>query len=278
MQDRPRPRRRTVIAAALAALLAGGGGAYWALDRFVIDHVEIADAAAYEAAHGGAAAVRTTTGTVSGSPYTSDDATVTVSKATTGSGQSTVTYFVADVVLGDATRLRSAFAQDKFGTDIVEDTSVAAANDTVFAINGDYYGFRDTGIVVRDEVAYRDAGARTGLAFYRDGTVRVRDETTTTGAALRRSSSTGQWSTASTRSRSARTSATTRSRATSRAPPSAWSAPTISRSWSSTAAAPATARGSRCPRSPVSCGASEPLRRTTWTVADRPQCTSTELS
>ena len=85
-----------------------------------------------------------------------------------------MTYFVADVILGDATRLRSAFAQNKFGTNIVEDTSViAAANDAVFAVNGDYYGFRDTGIVVRDGVVYRGAGARTGLAFYRDGTVRV---------------------------------------------------------------------------------------------------------
>ena len=34
---------------------------------------------------------------------------------------------------------------------------------------GDYYGFRDTGIVIRNGVAFRDAGARQGLAFYADG-------------------------------------------------------------------------------------------------------------
>ncbi len=71
---------------------------------------------------------------------------------TTGSGDSTVTYYVADVVLDDATTLQSAFANDSFGENI--------------------------GVVFRDE------GARQGLAFYRDGTVKVYDETTTTAEEL----------------------------------------------------------------------------------------------
>jgi exopolysaccharide biosynthesis protein len=54
----------------------------------------------------------------------------------------------------------------------------------VFAINGDYYGFRDTGIVIRNGVVFRDEGARQGLAFYRDGTVKVYDETATTAEQL----------------------------------------------------------------------------------------------
>jgi exopolysaccharide biosynthesis protein len=83
-------------------------------------------------------------------------------------------------VLTDATVLRSAFANNEFGTNIVEYTSdIAADNDAVFAINGDYYGFRETGIVVRNGVVYRDEGARDGLAFYRDGSVKVYDETAT---------------------------------------------------------------------------------------------------
>jgi exopolysaccharide biosynthesis protein len=89
------------------------------------------------------------------------------------------------VTLTDATRLRSAFAENKFGTNIVENTSVIAAeHDAVFAVNGDYYGFRDTGIVIRNGVVYRDAGVRSGLAFHRDGSVRVYDETTTTADTL----------------------------------------------------------------------------------------------
>jgi exopolysaccharide biosynthesis protein len=184
--SKPKSRLRRALIGGVAVLaLTAGGGATWALNRFVVDHVAIADVDAYEAAHSTTAGASAAAGTVTGTSYVSDNANVTVSKVTTGTGASTVTYFVADVVLTDATRLRSAFAQNKFGTNITENTSdIAADNDAVFAINGDYYGFRDTGIVIRNGVVYRDEGARSGLAFYRDGTVRVYDETATTANEL----------------------------------------------------------------------------------------------
>jgi hypothetical protein len=183
----PRRLRRALLSAATVVTLAAGGGTAWALDRFVIDHVEIADVDAYEAAQstGTDASALSAGGTVTGSTYSSAGATVEVSSAVTGSGDSTVTYYVAEVTLTDATVLRSAFAQNQFGTNIVEDTSeIAGDNDAVFAVNGDYYGFRDAGIVIRNGVVYRDEGARDGLAFYRDGTVRVYDETATTAEEL----------------------------------------------------------------------------------------------
>jgi exopolysaccharide biosynthesis protein len=183
-------RSSVVIGSSLVAVLVLGGGTAWALDRFVIEHVEVADVSAYEAANSTVAdTVTSTDGTVTTtettSTYTSDDATITISTVVTGSGDSTVTYYVADVVLTDATALRSAFAKDSFGENITEITSeIAADNDAIFAINGDYYGFRDTGIVIRNGVIYRDEGAREGLAFYLDGTVKVYDETTTTAQEL----------------------------------------------------------------------------------------------
>jgi exopolysaccharide biosynthesis protein len=177
--------RRALLAGATALTVAAGGGTAWALDRFVVDHVEIADVAAYEEAQGVAAAPSTTGATTTDSTAVSDGAAVSLSTVTTGSGDSTVTYYVADVTLSDATALRSAFAQNSFGTNITEDTSdIAEDNGAVFAVNGDYYGFRDDGIVVRNGVAYRDEGAREGLAFYRDGTVAVYDETTTSADEL----------------------------------------------------------------------------------------------
>ena len=189
MSETSRPRRRrvrtAVIAAATSLTLAAGGTTAWALDRFVVDHVEIADVDAYEAAQGVSDTGSAAEGTVTGNTYTSDDASVTVSTVTTGSGQDTVTYHVADVTLTDATALESAFADNAFGTNIVANTSdIAEDNDAVFAINGDYYGFRDTGIEIRNGVVYRDEGAREGLAFYRDGTVEIYDETQTTAAEL----------------------------------------------------------------------------------------------
>lgn len=217
----PSKRRRRwlkpVVGGVAAVLLICGGGAYWALNRYVIDHVQIADVRAYEAqmsaeqsARGSAAPSITDTQAATGSQsdadaqspaagdtysaappvatgtsYHSGDTTITVSTVVQGSGQDTVTYYVADVTVGDATVIRSAFADNEFGQNIVEDTSaIAQDNNAVFAINGDYYGFRDTGIEIRNGVVFRDKGAREGLAMYRDGTVRVYDETTTTAADL----------------------------------------------------------------------------------------------
>ena len=191
--------RRTVVAVALALVLVVGGGSAWALDRFVVDHVQIADVAAYEAAQNTASGTTASDGAatsssgssstsdavVTATSYTSDDADIAITKVTTGSGDETVTYYVADVTLSDATVLRSAFAHNEFGTNITEDTSdIASDVGAVLAINGDYYGFRGTGIVIRDGVVYRDEGAREGLAFYRDGTVQVYDETTTDAETL----------------------------------------------------------------------------------------------
>ncbi|WP_207456528.1 phosphodiester glycosidase family protein [Herbiconiux sp. SYSU D00978] len=183
---RRRPRRRAIVlSSALALTLAAGGASAWALDRFVIQHVAITDVEAYEAENATVEATSTTSGTVEGSSYESDDALIDISTVTTGGGDDTVTYYVADVMLSDATVLQSAFADNSFGTNITETTStIAEANEAIFAINGDYYGFRDTGIVIRNGVIYRDEGARQGLAFYLDGTVEVYDETTTTAEQL----------------------------------------------------------------------------------------------
>ncbi|MDQ0850057.1 exopolysaccharide biosynthesis protein [Arthrobacter sp. B3I9] len=183
--------RRAVLAGALALTLSAGGATAWALDRFVFEHVEISDVAAYEASQGvtsGVAGTADSAGTAAettATSYTSADSSINISTVVTGSGNSTVTYYVADVVLTDATVLQSAFANNSFGENVTETTSATAADhDAVFAINGDYYGFRDSGIVIRNGVVYRDEGARQGLAFYRDGTVKVYDETGTTAAQL----------------------------------------------------------------------------------------------
>ncbi|MEZ5375099.1 MAG: phosphodiester glycosidase family protein [Acidimicrobiales bacterium] len=209
-------RRRTVLRSVLAAVgiavVAALGTAWWALDRFVIDHVEIADVAAYESSVLDAttdAAASSTPADTSGSsdPVEAGEATITatsyqaggtsieISTVVTGSGSDTVTYYVADVVVDDATKVRAGFADNSFGTNIVANTSdIAESYDAVFAINGDYYGFRDSGIVIRNGVAYRDDGIRTGLVMYVDGTMAVYDETATSADELLAAGAWNTWS------------------------------------------------------------------------------------
>ena len=188
-----KPSRRTVLIGSLAVLASAGGGAGWALDRFVVEHVE--QTGVSSAATATAAAASDSSATVTDTSYTSDLAEINITKTVTGSGTSQVTYFAADLNLKEGTVLASAFAKDSFGENITETTSAIAENNSaIFAINGDYYGFRDTGIIIRNGVAYRDKGAREGLAFYKDGSAKVYDETTTDADTL---VSEGVWQTLS---------------------------------------------------------------------------------
>ncbi|MBN1372771.1 MAG: phosphodiester glycosidase family protein [Anaerolineaceae bacterium] len=169
-------------------------------DRYLIEHVEIdlseqtasasptpaGIAAEPVALHSTLALQTTPVPAISDDwSYTSESVSIQINQVSTGSGENTVTYYVADVTLSDATDLAGAFADDRFGTNIIEVTSeIAADNNAVFAINGDYYGFRQDGIVIRNGVVYRDEPARVGAAFYQDGNMMIYDETQTSAAEL----------------------------------------------------------------------------------------------
>ncbi len=194
--SRPASRvsRRAVITGSVGVLgLAAAGGTAWALDRYLIEHADVTAASEYQGLPGTQASGASSTeaassagdGVLDGLTYTSSDRSIAITSHTAGSGDSALTWFVADVRLSDATALRNGFAKDTFGTNIIEYPSVIAQNvGALFAVNGDYYGFRDTGIVIRDGVAFRDEPARQGLAIMRDGSMVSYDETGTTAARL----------------------------------------------------------------------------------------------
>lgn len=102
---------------------------------------------------------------------------------------SDTTAYVADVQLTSATSLKTALAQDTFGSNITQTTSeMAAANSAILAINGDYYGANKRGYVIKNGVLYRDT-VRQGddtedLAIYADGSFAIIDETEITAQAL----------------------------------------------------------------------------------------------
>ena len=198
---KPKSRRKTLLSSAILIMI---GLIFYSLaDRYLIRHVEIADVSAYSSAELQANSNETSssdperigsltpstptpvTATADDWNYISEDGSISIREYSMGSGSDTVTYFVADVLLADATVLTSAFADNQFGRNIVAYTSeIAEENDAIFAINGDYYGFRSDGIVIRNGVIYRDEPARIGLAFYRDGTMKIYNETSTSAQAL----------------------------------------------------------------------------------------------
>ncbi len=109
--------------------------------------------------------------------YTDASKSISIAKVTTGEGSETVTYYVADVELTAATDLQAAFSGGEFEARTTEDTSeIAAANNAILAVNGDYYGAMSDGVIIRNGVLYRNIPARTGLALYEDGSMLIYDE------------------------------------------------------------------------------------------------------
>ena len=86
--------------------------------------------------------------------------------------------YVADVTLSSADYLKTALAQNSYGTNVTATTSVTAAeNNAILAVNGDYYGANSSGYVIRNGVVYRDSAredASNGdLAIYKDGSFKI---------------------------------------------------------------------------------------------------------
>jgi exopolysaccharide biosynthesis protein len=72
------------------------------------------------------------------------------------------TYYAVDIQVSDASFLKTALAQDTYGRNIKAVTSsIAASHDAILAINGDFYGFRDAGYVLRNATLYRDSARET---------------------------------------------------------------------------------------------------------------------
>lgn len=164
----------------IVVLLSLGTVIYSLADRYLIEHVEVvvADDTATAGVSTAAATVAAEVNATSDDwSYSSDDIQIQIDQVQTGSGSDQITYFVADVVLKEASSLRSAFAESSFGTNIIEDTSeIASSNNAVFAINGDYYGFREDGVIIRNGTVYRDDPVRDAMALFDDGTMKTYDE------------------------------------------------------------------------------------------------------
>ena len=79
--------------------------------------------------------------------------------------------YVADVTVSDVSVLKTALANNTYGRNITDTTSnIAEENNAILAINGDYYGARQAGYVIRNGNLYRNtSGDRDALVITKTG-------------------------------------------------------------------------------------------------------------
>ena len=89
------------------------------------------------------------------------------------------TVYVADIRLSSPKYLMTALAKGSFGKNVRDKTSVISSQvNAILAINGDYYGSRETGYVIRNGVLYRSTPDKTkeDLVVYKDGSFEIINE------------------------------------------------------------------------------------------------------
>ena len=107
--------------------------------------------------------------------YKTDDTSITLSTYR----EYDTNIYVAEVELSGNARIETAFAQNSYGKNVTATTSsMAESSAAILAINGDYYGARDNGYVIRDGVIYRSSAKadQEDLVIYKDGSMKIINE------------------------------------------------------------------------------------------------------
>jgi len=104
-----------------------------------------------------------------------DDGNIRITVATTRAYDTTV--HIAHVSLSDAKYLKAAFAGNTYGRNITETTSeMAEEHNAILAVNGDYYGFSDSGTVLRNGTLYRTGSGQRSLVMFGNGDMQAISE------------------------------------------------------------------------------------------------------
>lgn len=149
-----KPYRWTIVFSILLILFF----AYAMLDTFVIPKAIIANAD-INSTDSETVASQPSEPVITDTSYSDDNIKITIE---TLKEYNTVIY-IADIQLKDASYLKTAFAKNSYGRNIKEITSkIASAHSAILAVNGDYYGFRSYGYVLRNGKLYRTSSRGFG--------------------------------------------------------------------------------------------------------------------
>ena len=109
--------------------------------------------------------------------------------------EDTVIY-AADVQIDDLSYLYSVFADNAYGKNVKAQTSeMAEENNAILAINGDYYGARNSGYVIRNGVLYRQSSSGSEVpALMSDGSFRIVSDEEVSASALLEEGALQVWS------------------------------------------------------------------------------------
>ena len=160
--------------ASVFGLLLTGSFSYSMLKTFVLAETISTVASTSSSTNTTTASQAAKTATVTDSSYKDDNISINLSETTVNNTQ----VYVADITVTSSDYLKTAFAQNAFGTNVTAKTSETAAdNNAILAVNGDYYGANSTGYVIRNGVVYRDTvreNSNNGdLAIYKDGSFKI---------------------------------------------------------------------------------------------------------
>ena len=160
--------------ASVFGLLLTGSFSYSMLKTFVLAETISTVATTNTSSNTAQASQAAKTATVTDSSYKDDNISINLSETTVNNTQ----VYVADITVTSSDYLKTAFAQNAFGTNVTAKTSETAAdNNAILAVNGDYYGANSTGYVIRNGVVYRDTvreNSNNGdLAIYKDGSFKI---------------------------------------------------------------------------------------------------------
>jgi len=181
---------------AVGALLTAAFSVYVLLDSFVIEHrsatVESAAAAQFAVQtaapdRDGACLAPTAAGIGAETPEETalslPEGAQTIGSYADGEREITLYTFryadtqvyAADVYLSSAQYLKTAFADSTYGRNVTDKTSaIAQETGALLAINGDFYGARQSGYVIRNGVLYRDSAADGDVLLIRtDGSFEI---------------------------------------------------------------------------------------------------------